>query len=344
MRRLGTSGVCGTAARLVATARGLGPSLLVLVLAGAHLLGCVRSSREPLLTYFGGTHGLSVRYPASWQTDEAEQDGMWYRYFLGPASGPARKAEVSVTLLAGPLAVPVEQYAATYLAENKLTAQSPEERQGARGASYAFVSADGNMRYSLVLLAEGGQVYGLYSQGEARSFAAHAATVVEMEKSLTLERPAAYRPVRDSAFGFSLRVPPTWKDTRRFSGAGTLLLQFTSPPMAVDKGGQTVHGSLTLTVEPLAQDGLQPFYDATRAKLGDAFQVLSHADWPADGLVDVMRSETPVSTSRVKRFYRVLGRRGYSLAFEARDDVYPRVSRWFDLIASTFQTGTAVEP
>jgi len=34
----------------------------------------------------------------------------------------------------------------------------------------------------------------------------------------------------------------------------------------------------------------------------------------------------------------VEGRRGYSLAFEARDDVYHRVARWYDVIASTFKT------
>ena len=308
------------------------------------LQGCRRSSREPLLTYFSGAHGLTVRYPASWRTDEAEQDGMWYRYFLGPTTGgAASKAEVSVTLLAGPLGVPVEQYAATYLAENKLTSSRPDERQGTKGVAYAFASPDGNMRYSLILLAEGNKVYGLYSQGDAKSFALHAQTVEEMEKSLSLERPASYVLVRDPGFAFSLRMPPSWKETRRFSGGGTLLLQYASPPVAADKGGQTVHGSLTLTVEPLTQEGLLPFYEASRAKLGDAFQVLSHEDWPGHGFVDVTRSETPVSTFRVKRFYRVEGSRGYSLTFESREDVYLRVARWFDLIASTFRTGEAGE-
>ncbi len=56
-----------------------------------------------------------------------------------------------------------------------------------------------------------------------------------------------------------------------------------------------------------------------------------------------MRTETPVAVPNVKRFYRVEGRRGYSLTFEARDDVYPRVSRWYDLIASSFRTGSELE-
>ena len=56
-----------------------------------------------------------------------------------------------------------------------------------------------------------------------------------------------------------------------------------------------------------------------------------------------MRSETPVSVSRVKRYYQVVGRRGYSLTFESRDDVYVRAFRWYDLIASTFKTGAEAE-
>jgi hypothetical protein len=164
-----------------------------------------------------------------------------------------------------------------------------------------------------------------------------------MEKSLTLERPQVWKVQKDETFGFSLRVPPSWKETRRFAGAGTLLLQYTSPPLAADRGGQTVHSSLTLTVEPASSEDLQSFYDATRAKLGDAFAVLSHQPWGDKGFVDVMRSETPVTVSRAKRYYRLEGRRAYSLAFEAREDVFPRVHKWYDLIAGTFRVGGEAE-
>lgn len=307
---------------------------------------CVRKSREPLLTYFNGEYALTVRYPASWKTEQAEQDGFWYRYFLGPTSGPQKKPEVSVTLLAGPLGVPVEQYAqASYLAGNNLGTSRDEERQGAKGRSYVFTSADGAMRYSLLLLIEGERVYGLYAQGEAKSFERHAGAVLEMEKSLTLERTAHYSLQRDKDFAFSLRVPPSWREARRFAGAGTLLLQYTSPPVGADKGGQTVHASLTVTVEPLGPGGnLESLYEASRAKLGDAFPLLSHVPWPPNGYADVLRSETPVAVSRVKRFYRAEGGRGYSLTFEAREDVFPKIFRWCDLIASTFKAGPEAEP
>jgi hypothetical protein len=318
--------------------------VITLLLAAAAEPACVRRSREPLLTYFSGDHGLTVRYPASWKTEEAEQDGVWYRYFLGPPSGDLKKSEVSVTLLAGPLGGALDEYAQSYLTGNRLTASREEERQGARGRAYAFLSNDGAMRYSLLLLADGGKVYGLYAQGEAAGFERHAEAVQEMEKSLTLERPAFYLPTRDPGFGFSLRLPRSWKETRRFSSSSTLLLQYTSPPLLADRGGQTAHSSLTLTVEPLGADPtLEGFYQANRLKLADAFRVLSHNPWGEAGYVDVLRTETPVSVSRVKRYYRVEGARGYSLSFEAREDVYPRVFRWYELIASTLRTGGAME-
>jgi hypothetical protein len=57
--------------------------------------------------------------------------------------------------------------------------------------------------------------------------------------------------------------------------------------------------------------------------------------------VDVMRTETPMAISFVKRFYFASAGRGCSLTFEARDDVFPRSSRWADYIASTLRFGGA---
>jgi hypothetical protein len=311
--------------------------------AGLAAAACKGTSREPLVTYFNADHGLSVRYPSGWKSDEAEQDGMWYRYFLGPPIGPQRKPAVSVTLLAGPLGMKLDDYAQTYLAGNHVASSRDESRQGVHGKSYMFASPDGATRHSLLLLQEESNVYGLYSQGEAPLFERQFPVLDEMSRSLTLERPATYAEERDDAFGFSIRIPPSWRETRRFSGGGTLLMQFTSPAMAADKNGQTVHGSLTLTVEPTPADGgLDGFYNATRTKQGEAFQIVSHAPWKEHGYLDVLYSETPIAESRVRRYYRVDGARGYSLTFEAREDVYPRVYQWCDIIAGTLRIGSEV--
>jgi hypothetical protein len=164
-----------------------------------------------------------------------------------------------------------------------------------------------------------------------------------MMRSFSLERWALYTEERNDEFRYALRVPPTWKSTRTFSGGGTFLKQFTSPALGMDKGGQTAHASLTITVEAVpAGSTVDAFHKATQAKLGENFNLLSHTAWK-DGYVDLLRTETPMAESRGKRFYRVVDGRGYTLAFEARADVYPRVSRWTDMIAASFKAGAEVE-
>src|SRR3954462_5639454 len=108
---------------------------------------------EPLLTYFNPEHGLSLRYPSSWKTEQAQQDGVWYRYFLAPP-GPERRPPVSVTLIAGPLGMGIDQYAQTYLAGNTVLSPRDESRQGAKGRFYLFASADGKTRSAPLLLEE----------------------------------------------------------------------------------------------------------------------------------------------------------------------------------------------
>jgi hypothetical protein len=190
---------------------------------------------------------------------------------------------------------------------------------------------------------EEGRVYGLRAVGPAAGFRAQQANIDAMLGSFALERWATYTEDFNPEYRYALRVPPSWKVARAFSGGGTYLKQYTSPPFAVDRGGQTVHASLTLTAENVPQGATsETFYQAANAKLGQSFQLLGHSPWK-DGFVDLLRTETPMAESRGKRFYRVSEGRGYSLAFEARADVYPRVSRWCDMIAASFRSGPELD-
>jgi hypothetical protein len=299
--------------------------------------GCRQRGAETFVTYFNGEHGLSVRHPAAWRTDQAEQDGVWYRYFLAPPVGPQNRAPVSVTLLAGAMTASVDAYAQSYLAGHTVASSREEERQGVHGRSWTFSSADGKTRSRLLLLGADGRVVGLYAQGDAVAIEKSQATLDEMWSSLTIERPADY-PVRSwRDFQTTLGVPASWTQTREFSGGGTRLVQYASPPLAVDRGNQTVHASLSVTLEPIkGGGGLREYYDVTRAKLGENFQVSSHQGFRG-GYVDVMRTETPVAVTYIKRFYFATASHGCSLSFEAREDVFSRVSRWADYIASTIR-------
>jgi hypothetical protein len=291
------------------------------------------------VTYFNGDQGLSLRHPASWHSDQAEQGGVWYRYFLAPPTGPQNRAPVSVTLLAGASDAPLDQYAQSYLAGHVVTSSRTEERQGVPGKSWVFASSDGKTRYRLLLLAQGGRVAGLYAQGDADAVEKEASILDEMWTSLTVERPDRYPVHSWKAFDASLGVPESWRQTREFSGGGTLLVQFASPPLALEKR-QTIHAALSVTLERIPDGGgLREYYDATRRKLGDNYMVTSHQAFRG-GYVDVMKTETPLAVSYIKRYYFADAGRGCSLSFEAREDVYSRAARWADYIASTLRFGS----
>jgi hypothetical protein len=303
--------------------------------------GACSGSREMFVTYFNGDHGVSLRHPASWRTDQAEQEGVWYRYFLAPPAGAQKRSPVSVTLLSGPAMGSLDEYAERYLAGHNVVAASPDERQGVKGKSWVFASSDGATRYRLLLFGLGAKVVGLYAQGDAAGFDQQAAAIDEIWSSLTFERPERYPRREWTAQKTSLGIPDSWRETRHFSGAGTLLAQYVSPALATDKDRGTVHASLSVTLEKVQdQGGLEPYYQSTRERLGENFQVLSHAAFKG-GYVDVMRIETPLAMSYVKRYYFARAGRGCSLSFEAREDVYPRASRWADYIASTVRFGDA---
>jgi hypothetical protein len=315
---------------------------LALVTLAALLAQACTSSRELFVTYFNGDHGVSLRHPSTWRTDQAEQEGTWYRYFLAPPAGPQNRSPVSVTLLSGPAAGSLDEYAHRYLAGHSVPTTSAEERQGISGKSWSFASADSATRYRLLLFSLSDKVVGLFVQGDAAAVQAQAAAIDEIWVSFSFERPELYPRREWKEHKTSLGIPESWRETRAFSGGGTRLAQYVSPALAADKGrGGTVHASLSVTLEKVADGGgLESFYRTTRERLGENFQVVSHAAFKG-GYVDVMRLETPVAMSYMKRFYFAEGYRGCSLSFEAREDVFQRASRWADFIASTVRFGEA---
>ncbi len=309
-------------------------ALVATLLAAATVAGCRRSADVPV-TYFS-EHGFSLRHPASWRTGEAEQAGARYRYLVPPATG-ARPPALSVTLLAAQATTPVDEYAQSYLAGAKVGSSHAEEREGAKGKSWVFSSPDGKTLGRLLLVATEGRLLGLHAQGEATPSATHAAALDEIWASFTVERPESYPVHTWKGFDARLGVPASWKQTQQFSGGGTMLVQFASPPLAAEKR-QTLHAALSLTLEPAPAGGLSEYYETTRRKLGDNYAVASH-ETVKGGFVDVMRTETPLAVSYIKRYYLAEGGRACSLSFEAREDVFAQASRWADAIASTLRLG-----
>jgi hypothetical protein len=316
-------------------------ALAVLVAAAAAAGACRGGADGRLVTYFHAENALSLRYPALWTAHLAEQGTVRYRYFRAPDEG-GKASSVTVTLVSQALTGSLDDYARELLGGLTVQETRDEARGPARGHRWRAQSADGTRRHSLLLLQEGTRAFGLHAEGEAAAFAAVLPGVETIEGSLGVERPDTWADQPNRDFAFALRLPDSWTRTRSLTGNGSYLTQYLSPPVGIDPGGQTVHVNLTVTAEPAPGDGTPAASrQATRKKLGDAFKLTGEAPW-RDGLQDVFLVETPVAVSRTKRFYRTAGGRAYGLAFESREDVFPRVARWCDLIASTLRVGPEV--
>ena len=249
---------------------------------------------------------------------------------------------MTVTLVSQALTGTLDDYARELLAGLSVQETRDEARGQAKGHRWRAQSTDGARRHSLLLLQEDSRAFGLHAEGDAAAFAAALTGLETIEGSLGIERPDAWADQPNTDFAFALRLPDSWTRTRSLAGNGSYLTQYLSPPVGIDPGGRTVHVNLTVTAEPAPGDGTPAASrQATRKKLGDAFKLTGEGPW-RDGLQDVFLVETPVAVSRTKRFYRTAAGRAYGLTFEAREDVFPRVSRWCDLIASTLRVGPEV--
>ena len=299
------------------------------------LPGCRRGPRETYLTYFDRRNAVSLAYPASWSTDAVEvPENPTYRFFMAPGEKGQKATPTSASLLAVPATTTVDAYAETLIQGATVSSTTEVERQGVKGKAYLYSREPA--RFGLVLLAGENALQGLFIQTDPDGFRRHQRAIDEMMATFTVERPAAYGVHKNTRFGYSLRLPPSWKQSHTLSNAEMSMVQFLSPALGVDRDGSTVHASLTVTAEPLPKGGLEGFYAATRRKLGDAYRVRRHVDW-SGGYADLESIETGVAQSDAKRFYRVSADRGYTLVFEVREDVFHRVSAWCDLIASTFE-------
>ena len=261
---------------------------------------------------------------------------------MAPGTGGGKNA-LSASLVDAPLTGPLSDYIASLTAAAKVSGSRPETRGDARGQS-AFYTKEGR-QYGLLVVEDQGHAHGIYVQGEEAAFARQRASIDEMMASFTLERASRYPESRNERFGYTVRLPPSWKESRSLSSSSgdTSMAQFVSPAAGVDRDRSTIHVSLTITTERLKTGNVDTFYAATREKLGDAYKITSHTPWKG-GYLDTETIETPMAMSRAKRFYQAAGGRGYTLTFEAREDVFHKLSPWCDLIASTFEVVSSKAP
>lgn len=307
------------------------------LLAVAALSLCACRAPDPLLSFFDDESGLSFTHPPRWTVGVAEQSGTRYRYLTAPRIGDDKEA-LSVTLIAPTPASSAEAVAAVYLTGAFGVVVIP----GAGGATTWTFQDQAGVSSTLRVSPTGeGRFFGAWARGPAEAMKRYAGRVEALMASLRVESVSDWPEERFA--GMAVRASSSWTRGSRLSNATNASMQFKSPALFVDKGTDTIHGFVTLTKEPVPPPGdLEAFFKMVRSRASDTVARLDHASWaPTPGLdrplgyADYLRSGTPLTSTRIRRFITVKSGVGLTFTCEARADAFERLDPWCRLMAAT---------
>jgi len=312
------------------------PRRRTLLVVSALLAGAC-GAPDPLIAYLDDESGLSLTHPPRWTVRSAEQDGLRYRYLTAPKVENDKEA-LSVTLIAPAPAATAEAAAAAYLSG----AAGTTVTAGPAGAMIWTFKDPAGVTSKLRLIPAGeGRFFGAWARGSEAAMKRYEGRVDVLLASLRLETPATWPEERFA--GLTARVPPVWTRGSRLSNSTNATMQFKSPPLIVDKGTDTIHGFATLAREPVPAPGdLEAFSRVLKNRSSGTVATLHSGPWPAtpgldrpEGYVDYLRSGTPISSTRIKRWISVRGGMGLSFTCEARADAFDRLEPWCRRVAET---------
>ncbi len=243
-----------------------------------------------------------------------------------------------MTLIAPVSAASADSVAAAYLSGAFGVVVTPG-RDGA--ITWTFKDEAGISSKLRVSPAGEGRFMGAWARGSAEAMKRYEGRIDALMTSLRVENPAQWPEERFA--GMAVRAAPSWTRGSRLSNATNASMQFRSPALLVDKGTDTIHGFVTLTKEPVPPPGdLEAFFKAVKGRASDTVIRLDRAPWPPtpglnrpEGYADYLRSGTPVSSTRIRRFITVKNGVGLTFTCEARADAFDRVDPWCRLMAAT---------
>lgn len=307
------------------------------LLAAATLTVWACRAPDPQLSFLDDESGLSFTHPPRWTVGFAEQEGVRYRYLTAPKVGDD-KEPLSVTLIAPTPAASADAVAAAYLSGAFGVVVTPD-RGGA--VTWTFKDQAGISSRLRVAPAGSGPFIGAWARGSDAAMKRYAARIDALMASLRVENPADWPEERLA--GMAVRAAASWTRGSRLSNATNASMQFRSPPLVVDKGTATIHGFVTLTKEPVPAPGdLEAFFQMVRSRASNTVARLDHAEWPETpgidrprGYADYLRSGTPLTSTRIRRWIAVKNGVGLTFTCEARADAFERLDPWCRRMAPT---------
>jgi hypothetical protein len=307
------------------------------LLAAATLTLVACRAPDPLLSFLDDESGLSLTHPPRWAVGSAEQNGLRYLFLTAPKVGDDKEA-LSVTLIAPTPAASADTLAAAYLSGAFGVVVKPGP---AGAATWTFKDQAGVSSRLRIAPAGEGRFIGAWARGSDEAMKRYEGRIDVLMASLRVENVSEWPEERFARL--AVRAAPSWTRGSRLSNATNASMQFRSPALVVDKGTDTIHGFVTLTKEPVPPPGdLEAFFKVVKGRASDTVVRLDHAVWaPTPGLdrpegyADYLRSGTPLSSTRMRRFIAVKNGVGLTLTCEARADAFERLDPWCRRMAST---------
>jgi len=310
------------------------PALLALALVLGS--GACRAS-DPVLSFLDDESGVSFTHPPRWIVGFAEQSGIRYRYLTAPKVGDDKEA-LSVTVISPTAAASADVLAQAYLTGAFGVVRAPET---SGGAAWTFKDQEGTASRLRVIPAGEGRFFGAWVRGSDAAMSRYASRLDILLASLRVEDAAQWP--EEKFAGMAARAPGAWTRGSRLSNATNATMQFKSPPLFVEKGTDTIHSFITLAKEPVPPPGdLDAYRKMIRGRETDTVALLEHRPWPAavgsaraGGYVDYVRSGTPLTSTRIRRWITVSKGVGLTFACEARADAFDRLEPWCRRMAET---------
>ena len=292
---------------------------------------------DPQLAFLDDESGLSFSHPPRWTVGSADQAGVRYRYLTAPKVGEDKQA-LSVTFISPAAAASADAVAAPYLSGAFGVVATPAK---AGAMSWTFKDQAGVNSRLLVIPAGEGRFIGAWARGSEAAMKRYEGRIEDLMASLRLETPSEWP--EEKFAGMAVRAAPSWSRGSRLSNATNASIQFKSPALFVDKGTATIHGFVTLAKEPVPPPGdLEAYSKMVRDRASDTVARLDRSAWtPTPGLdrpegwADYLRSGTPVSSTRIRRWITARNGVGLTLTCEARSDAFDRVDPWCRRMAAT---------
>jgi len=317
----------------------LGLPALALVLVSS---GCELRTPPSLITVYNAEMKISIPIPQGWRSNVGDQAGFKMQVFTGASVDVPERPGIRAQVMVGPMPreMSIDEISRRYTDDYVVSQERGYSLQGFAGKTWFFRSEDGEESSRLMLTPVEGKLYGLYVRGEARTVEAYRQAIDAMWEGFSIEEPRFFVAYERPEMGLYLKHPRSWERTAFLGNRGqSMFVAFRSPPLLLESGGATIHATLEVNVNAVAEGTtLEGFYGERADLQGENYRLISH-ELIRDGeaISDLYFVETQLAEYLERTIYFIRRGRSYIFKFNAQRRIYRQIESWIDDMITTFE-------